>query len=88
MAIYSVLEGIAFPMFIASLLAWSYILFRLRKKSQKLSIMTSIMVIEIIFSFLALAWVGLIVSLILVIYPYTAAILHTRKVRKARRTQA
>ncbi len=88
MAIYSVLEGIAFPMFIASLLAWSYILFRLRKKSQKLSIMTSIMVIEIIFSFLALAWVGLIVSLILVIYPYTAAILHTRKVRKTRRTQA
>ncbi|QRF75849.1 hypothetical protein Thermo_01357 [Thermoplasmatales archaeon] len=79
---YAILESVASPLWIAFALGYAYVLVRLRKHKLKLSVVTSIAALEFIFSILALLWLGLVFSMILVVYPYIQIIRHTQKIRK------
>ncbi len=79
---YVILESVVFPLWIGSLLVWAYVLVRLRKHNLKFSVVTLIVAQEFILSILVFLWLGLIFSMIFVVYPYIQAIRHSRKIRK------
>lgn len=79
---YVILDSVALPLWIAFALGYVYVLVKLRKHKLKLSVVTSIVALEFIFSILALLWLGLLFSMIFVVYPYVQAIRHTQKIRK------
>ncbi|MCL5667850.1 MAG: hypothetical protein M1593_02370 [Candidatus Thermoplasmatota archaeon] len=81
--IYTILEAVAFPVFIVSLFAWVYILVGFRKKSEKFRIVIAVMVIEVVCGILAISLFGVVISLVLVIYPYMQGIHCTQKGKKA-----
>ena len=81
--IYTILEAVAFPVFIVSLFAWVYTLVGFRKKSEKFRIVTAVMVIEVVCGILAISSSGIVISLVLVIYPYMQGIHCTQKGKKA-----